>query len=62
CCATSLLFLFCALEENLRVAALCRAFWTPKKLSRLRQDNMVRCKKCGSASADDLHMFIDCPL
>ncbi|KAJ1118915.1 hypothetical protein NDU88_007102 [Pleurodeles waltl] len=42
--------------------SIYRAFWTPKKLSRLRQDNMVRCKKCGSASADDLHMFIDCPL
>ncbi|KAJ1141723.1 hypothetical protein NDU88_008051 [Pleurodeles waltl] len=39
-----------------------RAFWTPKIFSRLRQDNVVRCKKCGSASADDLHMFIDCPL
>ncbi|KAJ1140453.1 hypothetical protein NDU88_006805 [Pleurodeles waltl] len=28
----------------------------------LRQDNVVRCKKCGSASADDLHMFIDFPI
>ncbi|KAJ1153994.1 hypothetical protein NDU88_006751 [Pleurodeles waltl] len=39
-----------------------RAFGTPLKFSRLRQDNVVRCKKCGSASADDLHMFVDCPL
>ncbi|KAJ1174166.1 hypothetical protein NDU88_005989 [Pleurodeles waltl] len=32
------------------------------KPAALRQDNVVRCKKCGSSSADDLHMFIDCPL
>ncbi|KAJ1154541.1 hypothetical protein NDU88_007292 [Pleurodeles waltl] len=42
--------------------SIYRAFWTPKKLSRLRQDNVVRCKKCGSASADDLHMFFYFPL
>ncbi|KAJ1101364.1 hypothetical protein NDU88_006432 [Pleurodeles waltl] len=46
------------LRRNL-LFSIHRAFWTPKKLSRLRQDNMVRCMKCGS---DDLHMFIDCPL
>ncbi|KAJ1097072.1 hypothetical protein NDU88_002199 [Pleurodeles waltl] len=50
-----------ALRRN-HLFSIHRAFWTPKKLSRLRQDNVVRCKKCGFASADDLHMFIDCPL
>ncbi|KAJ1203017.1 hypothetical protein NDU88_006812 [Pleurodeles waltl] len=50
-----------ALRRN-HLFSIQRAFWTPKKLSRLRQDNMVRCKKCGFASSDDLHMFIDCPL
>ncbi|KAJ1139937.1 hypothetical protein NDU88_006299 [Pleurodeles waltl] len=49
-----------ALRRN-HLFSIHRAFWTPKKLSRLRQDNMVRCKKCGSASTDDLHMFIDYP-
>ncbi|KAJ1088491.1 hypothetical protein NDU88_001648 [Pleurodeles waltl] len=47
---------------RIHLFSIYRAFWTPKKLSRLRQDNVVRCKKCGSASADDLQMFIDCPL
>ncbi|KAJ1191299.1 hypothetical protein NDU88_000615 [Pleurodeles waltl] len=50
-----------ALRRN-HLFSIHRAFWTPQKVSRLRQDNVVRCKKCGSASADDLHMFIDCPL
>ncbi|KAJ1082193.1 hypothetical protein NDU88_002361 [Pleurodeles waltl] len=50
-----------ALRRN-HLFSIHRAFWTPKKLSRLRQDNVVRCKKCGFASAADLHMFIDCPL
>ncbi|KAJ1182089.1 hypothetical protein NDU88_007284 [Pleurodeles waltl] len=50
-----------ALRRN-NLFSIHRAFWTPRKLSRLRQDNVVRCKKCGSASADDLHMFIDCLL
>ncbi|KAJ1082275.1 hypothetical protein NDU88_002443 [Pleurodeles waltl] len=50
-----------ALRRN-HLFSIHRAFWTPKKLGRLRQDNVVRCKKCGSASADDLHMSVDCPL
>ncbi|KAJ1205112.1 hypothetical protein NDU88_000547 [Pleurodeles waltl] len=50
-----------ALRRN-HLFSIHRAFWTPTKLSRLGQDNVVRCKKCGAASADDFHMFVDCPL
>ncbi|KAJ1133201.1 hypothetical protein NDU88_011498 [Pleurodeles waltl] len=40
---------------------LHRAYISPEKLSKIKKGEVIKCLKCGSVGATDVHMFWDCP-